>query len=185
MGISILGRGFQLFVKIKTSGKLFDWFFETYGIEQYVHLSRLLKNRKMRTFCHRKPTVTNQNSQKTKNMRTFSQKNSCDQSKYFQNIEACLSKERILFHRIFCILGNWLSFQNPQNPSRKKAKFASREDFHKVIRWIFLLKLLCGWALPSSREVHTDQGKTLLRRLCVQVGAASQISWMLTEDICS
>ena len=123
---------------------------------------------------------------KTKNMRTFSQKNSCDQSKYFQNIEACLSKERILFHRIFCILGNWLSFQNPQNLLKKETKSLHQEkDDHKVIRWIFLLKLLCGWDLPSSREVHTDQGKTLLRRLCVQVGAASQISRMLTEDICS
>ena len=31
---------------------------------------------------------------------------------------------------------------------------------------------------------HIDQGMTHLRRLCVTVGAASQISYMLTEAIC-
>ena len=41
--------------------KHFDWIFGTYGTEQYVHFSRLLKTKKMRTFCHRKTTVTNQN----------------------------------------------------------------------------------------------------------------------------
>ena len=30
--------------------KHFDWTFGTYGTEQYVHLSRLLKTKKMRTF---------------------------------------------------------------------------------------------------------------------------------------
>ena len=70
----------------------------------------------------------------------------------------------------FCILGNWLSFQNPQTLSRKKQSLHHEKDYHRVIRWIFLLKFLYGWDFPSSHKVHTDQGKTLLRRLCVQWG---------------
>ena len=35
----------------------------------------------------------------------------------------------------------------------------------------------------SPREVHIDQGLTQLRRFCVTVGAASQISFMRNEDI--
>ena len=121
--------------KKKNIWKHFDWFFETYGTEQYVHISRLLKNRKMRTFCHRKPTVTNQNFQKTKNMRTFSQKNSCDQSKYFQNIEACLSKERILFHRTFLHSRKLTQFPESIEICReRKQQFASRERHYKVTR---------------------------------------------------
>ena len=70
----------------------------------------------------------------------------------------------------FCIPGNWLSFQNPQTLSRKKQSLHHEKDYHRVIRWIFFMKFLYGWDFPSSHKVHTDQGKTLLRRLCVQWG---------------
>ena len=69
-----------------------------------------------------------------------------------------------------CILRNWLSFQNPQTLSKKKQSLHHEKDYHRVIRWIFLLKFLYGWDFPSSHKVHTHQGKTLLRRLCVQWG---------------
>ena len=113
----------------------------------------------------------------------FSQKNSCDQSKYFLNIEACLSKERMLFHRTFCILGNWLSFQNPQTLVKEPSLHHEKEH-HKVIRWILLLNFLYGWDFPSLHKVHTDQGKPPFEAVMCTVGAASQISCMLTEDIC-
>ena len=89
----------------------------------------------------------------------FSQKNSCDQSKYFQNSEACLSKEWILFHRVFCILGNWLTFQNPQTLSRKKQSLHHEKDYHRLIRWIFLLKFLYGWDFPPHTKCTQTRGR--------------------------
>ena len=126
-----------------------------------------IKNfRKLRTCVpvHKKTAVTNQNIFRT--LKHVFRKSEFYSTEFFA-FEEIDSVSRI--HRI-C--------------RRRKHSLHQEKDNHKVIRWIFLLKLLFGWDLPSSREVHTDQGKTLLRRLCVQVGAASQISWMLTEDIC-
>ena len=102
-------------------------------------------------------------------MRTFSQKKQLWPIKIFSEHWSMSYERANIVPQNFSILGNWLSFQNPRNLSRKKS-LHHEKDFHKVIRWIFLLKLLCGWDFPSSRKVHTDQGKTLLRWLCVQWG---------------
>ena len=161
----------------------------------------MLRNRWHRTICSPLPFAEEQ-----ENAYFMSQKTNCDQLKLSEDWEhAYLFTKKQLwpiqivsehwsmsFERANIIPQNSFAFEEIDSVSRihricwrRKHSLHQEKDNHKVTRWIFLLKLLCGWDLPSSREVHTDQGKTLLRRLCVQVGAASQISWMLTEDICS
>ena len=88
-----------------------------------------------------------------------------------------------MFHRIFCILRNWLSFQNPQTLSRKKQSLHHEKDYHRVRRWIFLLNSLHGWDFSSHTSAH-GPGEDPFEAVMCTVGAASQISWMLTEDIC-
>ena len=81
------------------------------------------------------------------------------------------------FERANIIPQNSFAFEEIDSVSRihricwgRKPSLHQEKDDHNVIRWIFLLKFLYGWDFPSSHKVHTDQGKTLLRRLCVQWG---------------
>ena len=64
---------------------------------------------------HRKTAVTNPNS--------------------FRTLKHVFRKSEYYSTELFCIRGNWLSFQNPQNLLKKETQFASRErqpQSHKV-----------------------------------------------------
>ena len=100
-------------------------------------------------FFHRKTAVTNQNI-----FRTLKH--------VFWKSEYCSTE--------FLHSRKLTQFPESTTLSRKKQSLHHEKEHHRVIRWIFLLKFLYGWDFPSSHKVHTDQGKTLLRRLCVHWG---------------
>ena len=114
---STIARGFQLFKK-DYIWKHFDWTFgQTENRKIYYSLPWIY-------LC-----VLN------------SQKTSCDQSKYFQNIEACFSEEQILFHRFF--------------------SFSEIDQFRK-------LETLC-WELVRylrKTKLQSDKVNILLNSLC-------------------
>ena len=183
LGISIVGRGFHLFVK--TSGNL------SIGVAEQMAQNNMFTS----PVCWRTGKcilyVTENQLWPIKTLRKL---RTCVlvHKKQLWPIQIVSEHWSMSFERANIIPQNSFAFEEIDSVSRihricrrRKPSLHQEKDNHKVTRWIFFLKLLCGWDLPSSREVHTDQGKTLLRRLCVQVGAASQISWMLTEDICS
>ena len=162
MGNSTLERGFQLLKKRKHLETL--WL----GIRNIW--SRIIcspfppaEDKEYAYFVHRKTAVTNQNI--------------FGILKYvFRKSEYC-STELFTFSEID-------SVSRIHKTLVKEPSLHHEKEHHKVIRWILLLNFLYGWDFPSSHKVHTDQGKTLFEAVMCTVGAASQISCMLTEDIC-
>ena len=98
---------------------------------------------------------------------------------------------RTFSHRKTCVtnqnISRWYKHvsQKAKLSFGKKFKFlklfSSRKPEYLVGTLLTLYSLWGRFFLPIGQ---IDQGMTHLRRLCVTVGAASQISYMLTEAIC-
>ena len=89
-------------------------------------------------------------------------------------------KQQILFHRT-------LTYSEidavPESEDLCQGTLHFEKDDYKVIRWIFLLNSLYGWDFSSPHKCTRTRSVPFEAVMCT-VGAASQISWMLTEDIC-
>ena len=112
------------------------------------------------TFPHGKTYVTNQNISRW--YKHSSQKANLSFEKKFKFLKLFSSRKPEIWLELRCNSGN------------------NKLQSYKVNTFT-LYSLWVRFFLPIG---HIDQGMTHLRRLCVTVGAASQISYMLTEAIC-
>ena len=123
-------------------------------------LTTYLSDLYVRTFSHRKTCVTNQNISRW--YKHVSQKAKLSFGKKFKFLKLFSSRKPEIWLELRCNSGN------------------NKLQSYKVNTFT-LYSLWVRFFLPIG---HIDQGMTHLRRLCVTVGAASQISYMLTEVIC-
>ena len=123
-------------------------------------LTTYLSDLHVRTFSHRKTCVTNQNISRW--YKHVSQKANLSFEKKFEFLKLFSSRKPEIWLELRCNSGN------------NKLQSYKVNPFTLYSLWV-------RFFLPIG---HIDQGMTHLRRLCVTVGAASQISYMLTEAIC-
>jgi len=123
-------------------------------------LTTYLSDLHVRTFSHRKTCVTNQNISRW--YKHVFQKANLSFEKKFKFLKLFSSRKPEIWLELRCNSGN------------------NKLQSYKVNTFT-LYSLWVRFFLPIG---HIDQGMTHLRRLCVTVGAASQISYMLTEAIC-
>ena len=122
-------------------------------------LTTYLSDLHVRTFSHRKTCVTNQNISRW--YKHVSQKANLSFEKKFKFLKLFSSRKPEIWLELRCNSGN------------------NKLQSYKVNTFT-LYSLWVRFFLPIG---HIDQGMTHLRRLCVTVGAASQISYTLTEVI--
>ena len=120
-------------------------------------LTTYLSDLHVHTFSHRETCVTNQNISRW--YKHVSQKANLCFEKKFKFLKLFSSRKPEIWLELRCNSGN------------NKLQSYKVNPFTLYSLWV-------RFFLPIG---HIDQGMTHLRRLCVTVGAASQISYLLTE----
>ena len=162
MGNSTLERGFQLFKKKKISGNI-----------SIGHSEHMVQNN-MFTFptcwrpriCilfHRKTAVTNQNI-----FRTLKH--------VFRKSEYCSTE--------FLHSRKLTQFPESTDSVEEGTKFASRERLPKSDKVNIFAEIPLWVRFSLLTQSAHGPGEDPFEAVMCTVGAASQISWMLTEDIC-